>query len=344
MLRCAVRCDVVQCPQSLPSYTTIPFPTLHSILASLPTCSPQEIPGVAGAPAPSPGAPAAPVEYRQFRLRRAQVALNPVFATPVHIADHVYGEAAGSWWCVEGVWRCGVSWESQCIEAALLIDCWLGMDADQAGLLPAPCTPCSYRLRAPRHLQPERCRGYAACHRPAPGAAAWCMCSCPSAPPPPTPTPTHAPHPTPRPHPPAQRDGAEAFILDLRNNPGGLVSEAMDVAALWLDGPAPIFNVQVGGWGWVGDGRKAAVVGAVFRTTSSSCMHRCCTPASQLFCLIHTLTPLSTSLSSSLVASLSPPLPLRRTATAAAPSCIAWRWRGTMRRPLPPPTRLWWSL
>ena len=48
---------------------------------------------------------------------------------------------------------------------------------------------------------------------------------------------------------PAQRDGAEAFILDLRNNPGGRVDAAMDVAALWLDGPAPIFSVQVGGLG-----------------------------------------------------------------------------------------------
>lgn len=42
-----------------------------------------------------------------------------------------------------------------------------------------------------------------------------------------------------------QRDGAEAFILDLRNNPGGLVNSAMDVAGLWMDGPAPIFNIVV---------------------------------------------------------------------------------------------------
>lgn len=41
-----------------------------------------------------------------------------------------------------------------------------------------------------------------------------------------------------------QRDGAEAFILDLRNNPGGMVSTAMDVASLWIDGPAPVFNVE----------------------------------------------------------------------------------------------------
>lgn len=42
-----------------------------------------------------------------------------------------------------------------------------------------------------------------------------------------------------------QRDGAEAFILDLRNNPGGLVNVALDVAGLWMDGPAPVFNVMV---------------------------------------------------------------------------------------------------
>lgn len=44
-----------------------------------------------------------------------------------------------------------------------------------------------------------------------------------------------------------QRDGAEAFILDLRNNPGGMVSSAMEIAALWVDGPAPVFNVEVRG-------------------------------------------------------------------------------------------------
>lgn len=33
-----------------------------------------------------------------------------------------------------------------------------------------------------------------------------------------------------------QRDGAEGFILDLRNNPGGLVKASMEVAGLWLDG------------------------------------------------------------------------------------------------------------
>ena len=43
-----------------------------------------------------------------------------------------------------------------------------------------------------------------------------------------------------------QRDGVEAFILDLRNNPGGLVTSAMDVASIWLDGSIEptIFSIQ----------------------------------------------------------------------------------------------------
>ena len=41
-----------------------------------------EIPGVAGM---------ADVEYKQFRLRRAQVELNPVFATTMHTDEHVFG-------------------------------------------------------------------------------------------------------------------------------------------------------------------------------------------------------------------------------------------------------------
>ncbi len=40
-----------------------------------------------------------------------------------------------------------------------------------------------------------------------------------------------------------QRTGAEAFILDLRNNPGGLVRAGLDVARIFLDGPTAIFNV-----------------------------------------------------------------------------------------------------
>lgn len=40
-----------------------------------------------------------------------------------------------------------------------------------------------------------------------------------------------------------QRTGAEAFILDLRNNPGGLVRAGLDVARIFLDGPSAVFNV-----------------------------------------------------------------------------------------------------
>jgi carboxyl-terminal processing protease len=46
----------------------------------------------------------------------------------------------------------------------------------------------------------------------------------------------------------------EGFILDLRNNPGGLVNAAMDIAGLWMDGPVPIFNVEVRGCAGLGGG------------------------------------------------------------------------------------------
>ncbi len=49
----------------------------------------SDIPGVAGLP---PGE--APVEYKQFRVRRAQVELNPVFATTMSLDDHTYGAGA----------------------------------------------------------------------------------------------------------------------------------------------------------------------------------------------------------------------------------------------------------
>ena len=41
-----------------------------------------------------------------------------------------------------------------------------------------------------------------------------------------------------------QDDGAEGFILDLRNNPGGLVRAGLDIARLFMEGPSAIFNVQ----------------------------------------------------------------------------------------------------
>ena len=42
----------------------------------------------------------------------------------------------------------------------------------------------------------------------------------------------------------SQKTGAEAYILDLRNNPGGLVRSGLDIARLFLDGQAAIFNVS----------------------------------------------------------------------------------------------------
>ena len=41
-----------------------------------------------------------------------------------------------------------------------------------------------------------------------------------------------------------QKEGADAFILDLRNNPGGLVRAGLDIARLWLPGETPILNVE----------------------------------------------------------------------------------------------------
>lgn len=43
--------------------------------------------------------------------------------------------------------------------------------------------------------------------------------------------------------------GAQAFILDLRNNPGGLVNSALEVAQQWLGPDSPVVNVLVSSWG-----------------------------------------------------------------------------------------------
>ncbi|EFN55782.1 hypothetical protein CHLNCDRAFT_30937 [Chlorella variabilis] len=110
-----------------------------------------EIPGVAGLPAEGPA-----VEYKQFRLRRAQVELNPVFATTMMMDDHTYGYVRLT----------------------------------------------SFSQHSPDDMQHAISQ--------------------------------------------LKRDGVEGFILDLRNNPGGLVNAALDIASLWLDGPASVFNVQDG--------------------------------------------------------------------------------------------------
>lgn len=39
--------------------------------------------------------------------------------------------------------------------------------------------------------------------------------------------------------------GAQAYILDLRNNPGGLVNQALEVAQHWLSPGSPVVNVLV---------------------------------------------------------------------------------------------------
>ena len=70
-----------------------------------------------------------------------------------------------------------------------------------------------------------------------------------------------------------QGGGAEGFILDLRNNPGGLVRSGLDIARLWMDGDAAIFNVQ----GREDNGHIAImqVRPSCSRPTSASCRGSC---------------------------------------------------------------------
>ena len=51
-------------------------------------------------------------------------------------------------------------------------------------------------------------------------------------------------------------DGAGAYILDLRDNPGGLVRAGLDVASVWLGGGSPVFSVA----GRANDGAPASAV------------------------------------------------------------------------------------
>ena len=41
-----------------------------------------------------------------------------------------------------------------------------------------------------------------------------------------------------------QERGCDSFILDLRNNPGGLVRAGLDIARLWLPGETAILTVE----------------------------------------------------------------------------------------------------
>lgn len=75
----------------------------------------EEIPGVPGAQAG--------VEYKQFRLRRASVELNPVFATPLMMDDHVYGEGPGA--CLARSGRAG-AWSTGKQAAAAGRECSRG--------------------------------------------------------------------------------------------------------------------------------------------------------------------------------------------------------------------------
>ena len=50
-----------------------------------------------------------------------------------------------------------------------------------------------------------------------------------------------------------RHEGRARRGADMRNNPGGLLRAGLDVARLWLDGEAAVFNVQ----GRDEDGRMA---------------------------------------------------------------------------------------
>ena len=41
-----------------------------------------------------------------------------------------------------------------------------------------------------------------------------------------------------------EAQGVGEYILDLRSNPGGLVSAGINVASLWLDGEKTVFNIE----------------------------------------------------------------------------------------------------
>lgn len=41
-----------------------------------------------------------------------------------------------------------------------------------------------------------------------------------------------------------EAQGASSYILDLRNNPGGLVRASIDIARLWMDGNPVVFNIS----------------------------------------------------------------------------------------------------
>lgn len=59
-----------------------------------------------------------------------------------------------------------------------------------------------------------------------------------------------------------QERGCDSFILDLRNNPGGLVRAGLDIARLWLPGEAAILTVE---------GRDVAGSSAVLQVCLSLC-------------------------------------------------------------------------